>query len=257
MKCAGVLHSIQARGATKPVVAIERHPQARLEVVTEVPFKGAYRALRLPVDVRRELIVREEFRVGAIEPHTAVCIQNPVLPAMRIADFRFEGPAVGAEIDEFRWIVLPRSRYEPDADTKNGLLLPFLEFGHVHCRAADQVDRESKSRGQEAGAIRKCLGVGNRTSEVANAVRQSSGEVCRAAKEAKGTGVVENGDMSPCSGARKRECPFEKKGSIKKGIGQSHRVGVNGRDQIGARSEILRLAKPCGEMEAKHNKDAK
>jgi hypothetical protein len=90
--------------------------------------------------------------------------------AMGVSQFGFEGPAIGTEINEFGRVVLAGSRYEPDADTKNGLLSPFSEFGHIHGTTTDQVHRKSKSGRQEARTISKCFRANDGASEVTNAI---------------------------------------------------------------------------------------
>ena len=60
--------------------------------------------------------------------------------------------------------------------------------------------------------------------------------------------------MSFCCGARDGNCSFKEKAPVKKGIGQRNRIGMNGRDEIGAGSEVLRIAKVGGKIDAKkHN----
>src|SRR6266403_5602149 len=96
-----------------------------------MPLEGTNRTLRLSVDARRELVVGEELVVRGVEPCSSVCIHNPMTPATRIAKLGFEGPAVGAEIYEFRRIVLARLRHQPDTDTQDSPLPPVHEFGHI------------------------------------------------------------------------------------------------------------------------------
>lgn len=103
---AGVLYAIQACRAAKPIVAIEGHPKPRPKVVTEMSLERRNRPLHLRVRARRELVVREELEVRGVEPCSSVGIQNPMTPATRIAKLGFEGPAVGAEIYQFRRVVL-------------------------------------------------------------------------------------------------------------------------------------------------------
>jgi acyl-[acyl carrier protein]--UDP-N-acetylglucosamine O-acyltransferase len=63
--------------------------------------------------------------------------------------------------------------------------------------------------------------------------------------------------MSPCSGARDWRCSFKKKVPVKKGIGQRNRIGMNGCDEIGPRSEVLRTANVGDEIDAKEHSDMK
>ena len=49
-------------------------------------------------------------------------------------------------------------------------------------------------------------------------------------------------DRRLSSGARDWNCSFEEKAPVKKRIGQRKRIGVDGRDDIGPGSEVLRTA---------------
>lgn len=69
-------------------------------------LEGADWSLRLRVGAGRELVVGEELGVRGVEPGSPIGIQDPMSPAMRIAKLRFAGPAVGAEIYQFRRVVL-------------------------------------------------------------------------------------------------------------------------------------------------------
>lgn len=70
-------------------------------------------------------------------------------------------------------------------------------------------------------------------------------------------GIVKNGDMSPRCGASDREVSFKEKAPVEKGIGQRQRIGMNGRDEIGPGSEVLRAANPDDEIDArKYNNTA-
>ena len=57
LKSAGVLYAIYARGAPKPIIAIERGPESGLKIVAEMSLERANGALRLSVGTGRELIV--------------------------------------------------------------------------------------------------------------------------------------------------------------------------------------------------------
>jgi len=63
--------------------------------------------------------------------------------------------------------------------------------------------------------------------------------------------------MSPCSGARDWGCSFKKKVPVKKGIGQRNRIGMNGCDEIGPRSEVLCTTNVGGKIDAKEHSDTK
>jgi acyl-[acyl carrier protein]--UDP-N-acetylglucosamine O-acyltransferase len=68
--------------------------------------------------------------------------------------------------------------------------------------------------------------------------------------------IVKNGNVSSCCGARYGDCSFKEKVPVKKGIGQRNRIGMNGCDEIGPRSEVLRMAKVTGKTDAKKHKES-
>ena len=51
-------------------------------------------------------VARPEVGIGGEEPHSKVSIEYPVAPALGIAKFRFETPAVRAPVNQLRRIVL-------------------------------------------------------------------------------------------------------------------------------------------------------
>src|ERR1700756_1178063 len=126
------------------MVAIQGDPEARLEVIAEVPLERADGTLRLGVGAPGELIMRKEFGIRGKEPSSTVSIQDPMAPTAGIAKLGFEGPAVGSVINEFGGIVLTRGRYQLEADTKNGLLPPFAELLNGHRWTSYEVDRKPK-----------------------------------------------------------------------------------------------------------------
>lgn len=168
----GVLYAIHACRAAKPIVAIKGHPEPGLKIVAEMSLERRNRALRLSVRARRELVVREELEVRGVEPCSSVGIQNPMTPATRIAKLRFEGPAVGAEIYEFRRVVLACLRHEPETDAQDSLLLPVHEFGHTHRTTPYQVHRESESDWQESRTVAESLRAQGRAPEGPNTIGQ-------------------------------------------------------------------------------------
>src|SRR3974390_529976 len=69
-------------------------------------FKRAQWSLRLYIRPRKDRVMREIFGVGCEKPHCGVCIEHPVPPALGVAEFWLEGPAIGADVDQFRWVIL-------------------------------------------------------------------------------------------------------------------------------------------------------
>ena len=68
-------------------------------------------------------------------------------------------------------------------------------------------------------------------------------------------GIAKNGDMSSCSGICNWNGSLKKKVPVEEGIGQGDRIGMNGRDDVGAWSEILRAANVDGDTGAKKHND--
>ena len=102
----GIFYAVQARASADPEIAVKRDPVSRLEVVTQVPFEGSHGILRLRPRPRIVGIPRKEIVIRGEEPHSGVAIDNPFAPALGIAEFRLEGAAVGAPINQLCWIVL-------------------------------------------------------------------------------------------------------------------------------------------------------
>ena len=57
LRCVGTWYAIQFRAATKPKIAIQRDPEARLEIIAQVAFERAYGTLCLDVGTRRKLVM--------------------------------------------------------------------------------------------------------------------------------------------------------------------------------------------------------
>src|SRR5215813_10751373 len=97
-------------------------------------FDDADRFLCLLPLAREEAVVRKELMVSGKEPDSAVCVQHPVSPAFRIAEFRLERPSVIANVDQPGGIVLSARKLHYDADAKKPFLLPFHELRYLHRR---------------------------------------------------------------------------------------------------------------------------
>src|SRR5271157_1826616 len=107
--CDRVLHTVHACCPAEPEIAIERGPQTGglLKVIAQVPFQSPNWLLRLRIGARKEGVVRKELGIRGVEPHSEIPIEYPFArPALRIAKFWFEAPAVVAPIDELRRVVL-------------------------------------------------------------------------------------------------------------------------------------------------------
>src|SRR5271168_3800571 len=119
-----------------PEIAVEREPKPLFHIVTQVSFERDDGFLRLSICAGKECIVRKELGVRGEKPHRRVSIEDPMAPALRIAEFWFEGPAVGAIVDQLRSVVLTRRSQDHEAHAQDGLLLPRLILLYGHCRAA-------------------------------------------------------------------------------------------------------------------------
>src|SRR5580704_15025885 len=93
-------------------------------------FERADRCFRLrPGD--GEVVGRGVF---GIEPDARITVENPVAPALRISELRFECPAVDAPIDQFCWVILTRRGDHLQAYAEQCLLLPFCVLPGFQCR---------------------------------------------------------------------------------------------------------------------------
>jgi len=153
LKCVSVFHSISASATAVPEIAVEREPEPIFHIVTQVTFERADRFLRLRLIAWKERIVGKELGVRREEPHRRIAIEHPVAPAFRMAEFRFERPAVRAVIDQLRPIVLTGWGHHLQAHAQDGLPLPRLILLDGHCRAALEIHRETKNRIQKAKAV--------------------------------------------------------------------------------------------------------
>src|SRR5271157_3816932 len=107
-----------------PVVAVDRGPQPRLHVVTQMHLDCAYWGLSQSILARGELAARQVVVVCGEEPNASICIQDPILPPLGEAKLRFEAPAVAARVDQVTGVVLARRSHDLDTGAQNGLLFP-------------------------------------------------------------------------------------------------------------------------------------
>ena len=121
---AGVLDAIQTGLAAQPEIPVKRSPKPRLHIVAQVSFKCANGFFRLSGHAKVELVARKEFGIRSEEPRCSICIEKPVPPALRQADFRFESPPVTAIIDKFCRVVLAGRCYYLEAYAEKSFLSP-------------------------------------------------------------------------------------------------------------------------------------
>src|SRR5271157_4084211 len=236
--CERVLYTVHTCCPAEPEIAVERSPHPRLEVVAQVPFKGPNWALRLVSGARKEGIARKELGVRGEEPHPEVPIEYPFAPpALGIAKFWFEGPAVGAPVDQFGGIVLAGRSQHLETGAQQELLPPFQELLRRHCRAAFQVYGDAKDRIEETGTVSLLLCVFYCPLEVTKCVRQRSEDVGRAAKKAERVIVAED-RYAICSRGTDGEWA-KVKAAVVEIIRQSNRIGMHWGDEVGTRSKVL------------------
>src|SRR5438876_1293471 len=70
-------------------------------------------------------------------------------------------------------------------------------------------------------------------------------------------GVIKNRDIDPRLSARDGDGSLKDKAAIKKGIRQRDRIRMDGRNDVGPRSEILSMANVGGETAAETDRDRK
>ena len=235
----GIVHPVNGGSAAKPKIAIQRHPKARLKVIAEMPFERTRRALRLRIRSGIELIAGKEIFIGCEEPSSSICIQNPMAPSSRIAEFRLECPAVGAVIDELRGIVLTSGGNHLETGAEDGLLLPLGILPDIHGWAADQVDRKSQRDRKKTRAVCRCFRSNYGTVEVSDSIGKYYQEICATAEEIERMGIVKNRDVDAGRGPGDWDGPVEKNAAFQEGIGQSDGIGMNRRNEISAWGEVL------------------
>ena len=111
----------------------------RVELVGEVDLRGDNRIL-LP------RASADEVRVVGEEPHAGHRLDDPLAVRARQADLRLERPAIGAEVDELRRIVLSERRRHREADADDGLLPIRRKLLRRHRRRPVEVHRQTESR---------------------------------------------------------------------------------------------------------------
>lgn len=144
-----VLYAAQARDAPPPEVPVERQPQARLQVVTQMPLQGTDRRFILWFGDR----ARERCLVCGVEPPSSIAIEHPMAQAFGIAKFRFESPPIATPVDQFRAAVLSSGRDHSQTQSQQPLLLPLSHLLRLHRGAADQVHGKPKAGIREARAV--------------------------------------------------------------------------------------------------------
>ncbi len=136
----------------KPEVPVERDPQPRvaLHIVTQVPFEGADRFLRLSYRARVELVVRKKLGIGSEEPHASVRINHPLAPAPG-------EPSSGLKAQRLAlWLMSRVGSYWPgrsrhgETGPDEGLLSPGTELLWRHGRSAFELDGKAKDGVQKA-----------------------------------------------------------------------------------------------------------
>src|SRR5271157_608884 len=236
-----VLYTVHTCCPAEPEIAIERGPQPLLlEVVAQVPFEGPNWALRLVSGARKEGVVRKELGIGSEEPHSEVPIEYPFAPALGIAKFWFEGPAVGAPVDQFHRVVLAGWSHHLETGAQQDLLLPFHELLRWHGRASLQVYGDAKDRIQKTGTVKVLLRAHYCPLEVSKCVRQRSDDIGRAAKEAERVVVAED-RCAVFSGGADGEWAIVN-AAVVEVVGQNNRIGMQRGDHVRTRRKVLRPA---------------
>src|SRR5580692_7526013 len=139
-----VFDAVQTGFAAEPIIAVERKPEARLDVVTEMAFEGSDGVLGLGLGAGKVHVVREKLRILGEEPRPGVAIEHPLTPAFGIAELRFEAPAVGSPIDQFCRIVLTCRSHHFETRAEQYLLLPFCKLLRCHGGTALEVHGKPK-----------------------------------------------------------------------------------------------------------------
>ena len=96
--------------------------------------------------ILRPRAAADEVRVVGEDPHPGHPLQHPLPECARNTDFRFEGPTVGAKVDQLRGIVLSQRWHHDEADANDRLLAVRREHFGCHRRRPIQVHRQPESR---------------------------------------------------------------------------------------------------------------
>src|SRR5277367_3437650 len=215
-----ILHAVQTRLSAEPVIAIKRCPEPRFEVVAQVPLKRTNRILRLGMGARSVHVARKEIGIRGKEPHSRVSVENPIAaPALGIAKFGLEGPAVGTPVDQLRRIVLAGRSYYLETGAQQDFLPPFYEFPRRQGGAALKVDGDTIDRIQQAGTVKVLSRAGYGSLEVSYSVRQRGDDVGRAAKEAERVVITEDRYTVRPRGASRRDYTIEINAAVVEGPG--------------------------------------
>src|SRR5271157_6016552 len=238
----GILYTVLTCCPAEPEITVERRPHTGLcKVIAQVPFQGPNWLLRLRIGARKEGVVRKEFGIGSEEPHSEVPIEYPFAPpALGIAKFWFEGPAVGAPVDQFGGIVLAGRSHHLETGAQQELLLPFHELLHRHCRAALQVYGDAIDRIEKTGTVKVVLRAHYCPLKVTKCVRQRGDDVGRAAKEAERVVVAEDRYAIFSRGADGEWAIVN--AAVVEVVGQNNRIGVHWGDDVRTRRKVLRPA---------------
>ena len=223
--------------STEPKITVKRGPEARLEAVAQVPFKGSNWVLRLGPGACIVDIARPKVGVRGEEPHSKVSIQYPVAPALGIAKFRLEPPSVSAPIDQLRRIVLAGRSHDLEAGSQQDLLLPLYELLGRHGRAALQVYGEAVDRIQQAGSVKLVFRTQYGALKIPNSVWQRGDDVGRSTKEAERVVVAEDRYAVSSGGATDGERAVVVNAAIVEGPGQGDGIGMQGSNDVSARSQ--------------------
>ena len=234
-----VFNAVDAGDSSKPIVAVERDPVARLEVVTQVAFEGSDGLLGLGPGAGIVGIARPEIMIGGEEPDSGVAIENPFAEALGVAEFRFEGPAVRPPVNQLGGIVLAGGSDHFQSDAEQDFLMPFEKLTRGHRRATLKIDRKAIGGIRKTGAVEVQPRPRHCPIEVPDGIGQGGDDVGGAAKEAEGVVQANNGDVVCSLGVADWKRAIEIDAAIVEGPNQGDGVGMQWRDEISARGKVL------------------
>ena len=91
--------------------------------------------------------------VGGEEPNSGIGVENPVAEALGVAELGFEGPAMGAPVNQLGGIVLAGGSDDFEAGAEEDFLVPLEKLAWRHGWTSLEIDRKAIDRIGQAGAV--------------------------------------------------------------------------------------------------------
>ena len=202
-------------------------------------LKCPERILQLSVLPREIHIVRKIFLVFSEKPYAAISIKNPVAPSPRQAELRFKAPSIRPNVDEHHRVILTSRRRDRDTRTDKQFLFPRDEIRHVHSWTTMEINRKAEPRVSEPGSVDLGWDAFNLCPEIPDCVWQQRGHVRGPSEKVEGMEAAEDKSIQRSSRIVDGKCRVYYDPSSLERVGENHSIGMNRRNDIGTRAEIL------------------